>query len=168
MSDYPASEYQEFAPAAPLARFVVCTWTQQTGEGSQAYPQRVLPDGCTDVIWTEEEPPLVVGPATRMIVAPIPPRSTFIGVRFRPGLAPVLLGAPARLIRDRQVPLVDLWGPLASRLFEQIAERPTTKARIRQFETALLDRLDRAGPTDDLVIAAVAWMADDPTAESPS
>ncbi|AGA28899.1 DUF6597 domain-containing transcriptional factor [Singulisphaera acidiphila] len=166
MSPYPESAYQEFAPAAPLARFLICTWTQQIGEGERDYPQRVLPDGCTDVVWTEETPPLVVGPATRTFVASVPPRSTLIGVRFRPGLAPVLLGAPARLMRDRQVPLVDLWGALANRLFEQVAERRTTRDRVRQFETALLDRLDHAGPADthpdDVVIAAVAWMAGHP------
>ncbi|WP_406699385.1 helix-turn-helix domain-containing protein [Singulisphaera sp. Ch08] len=162
MSKYPTSKYQEFAPAAPLARFVVCTWTQQTGEGEQDYHQRVLPDGCTDVIWTEETPPLVVGPATRAFVAPVPPCSTLIGVRFRPGLAPVLLGAPARLMRDRQVPLADLWGPSAIRLSDQIAERQTTRTRIRQFESTLLDRLDRAGPADNVIIRAVAWIAQKP------
>lgn len=165
MSDYPRSVYQEFAPTAPLARFVVCTWTQQIGEGERSYLQHVLPDGCADIIWTEEAPAFVVGPATRTVLASIPPRSTLVGIRFRPGLAPALLGAPARLLCDREFPLADLCGPLANQLAEQVAEQSTIAARIQQFETTLIQRLGDTGltGTDHAVNMAVSRIARDPT-----
>jgi len=163
MSGPLTSDYREFRPAPPLSPFVVCTWTQRIGAGIGAYPQRVLPDGCIDIVWSDESPAVVVGPATRAFQAPLPSGSTHIGVRFRPGLAPVLLGTPVGFARDCEVPLVDLWGATAQRLAEQIAEQATAPARIGQIEAALIDRLRLARPADEVVVAAVAWMAAHPT-----
>jgi AraC-like DNA-binding protein len=80
-----------------------------------AGPGRVLPDGCMDLLWSEGTL-LVAGPDTRAHVTG-GPTTAWAGVRFFPGTAPALLGVPAHELRDRRVPLADLWpAPLVRRL----------------------------------------------------
>ncbi|MFI7098009.1 helix-turn-helix domain-containing protein [Streptomyces sp. NPDC050161] len=100
----------------------------------------VLPDGCTDLIWGAGRL-LVAGPDTRPHMAEGGPGTCFTGLRFAPGQGPAVFGVPARDLRDRRVPLADLWpgarvreltGRLAAagapgRLLEEIAA-----ARVRE------------------------------------
>ncbi|MEV6957978.1 helix-turn-helix domain-containing protein [Streptomyces sp. NPDC051207] len=98
--------------AARLADAVVWSTTP-------AGPGRVLPDGCMDLLWREGTL-LVAGPDTRAHVTGGPP-AAWAGVRFFPGTAPALLGVPAHELRDRRVPLADLWpAPLVRRLTAQV------------------------------------------------
>jgi Domain of unknown function (DUF6597) len=117
----PRARYREFWPGAVLARHVVCLWSQVIGDGGRAHLQRVLPDGCADIVWIGEAPPVVAGPATVTVIAELPARSIVSGVRFHPGAAPCLLGPPASELRDRETPLRALWGPVADELSEQTA-----------------------------------------------
>ncbi|GIH71911.1 AraC family transcriptional regulator [Sphaerimonospora thailandensis] len=69
--------------------------------------QRVLPDGCTDVIWADGEL-LVAGPDTRAHLTR-DRVDCFVGLRFAPGTGPAVFGVPAHELRDRRIPLADLW-----------------------------------------------------------
>lgn len=76
-------------------------------------PVRVLPDGCMDLIGMDDGI-VVAGPDT----APVETTRNgepYVGLRFRPGVLPRLLGVPAGEVRDSRVPLSDL--------------RPLTRAR---------------------------------------
>src|SRR6266545_1824120 len=66
---------------------------------------RVLPDGCMDLLWNGTDL-LVAGPDTTAYVAGPTP---YTGLRFAPGTLPALLRVPAHELRDRRVPLADLW-----------------------------------------------------------
>lgn len=83
----------------------VTVWSR-TDSGAGAY--RVLPDGCMDLIW-HDGTLLVAGPDTAAYTATAHAGSLFAGLRFAPGTAPALLGVPAAALRDRRVPLADLW-----------------------------------------------------------
>jgi AraC-like DNA-binding protein len=159
MTGAPTSHYREHRPPAPLARHLVCTWTQRIGPGEACHPQRVLPDGCADLVWIGAAAPVVVGPATRTVVAPLPAGAIVIGARFCPGLAPCLLGVPASELLDRELPLLDLWGPAADRLSAQLAEAEGAAAKLAVLEAALARRPVNAGRADPLVVAAIAWLA---------
>jgi AraC-like DNA-binding protein len=83
---------------------------------------RVLPDGCLDVIWCDGEL-FVAGPDTRAQVTPAALGTRYVALRFAPGVGPAVVGAPAHELRDRRVPLADLWsGPHVRRLAARIAE----------------------------------------------
>jgi AraC-like DNA-binding protein len=69
-------------------------------------PVRVLPDGCMDLIRMADRI-VVAGPDTTAFVSPRG-RETFVGLRFRPGALPRLLGVPASELRNARVPLTDL------------------------------------------------------------
>jgi AraC-like DNA-binding protein len=87
-------------------------------------PTRVLPDGCMDLIWTGEQV-IVAGPDTRaqLVSDGDPTLPPYVGLRFAPGVAPAVLGVPASTLRDRRVPLAQIW-PQARvrRLTERLAE----------------------------------------------
>jgi AraC-like DNA-binding protein len=80
------------------------TWI---GSGAAA---TVLPDGCADLVWTGGRL-VVVGPATRPLVAEATPGEPRFGLRLRVGAIETALGVPAAELRDLEVPLTELWGP---------------------------------------------------------
>jgi hypothetical protein len=149
----PGSSYREFRPPPALAGHVLCLWAQVIDAGRRAHPQRVLPDACADIVWIGEAPPVVAGPATRTVIALLPPRSVVIGVRFHPGAAPCLLGLPASELLDREIPLRQIWGPAANQLWVRLGEASEVTAKL-----ALAERELAASPADPLVAAAVRWL----------
>ena len=151
-------DYRELPPPRPLAAHLVCLWTRTTGEREAELRPRVLPDGCIDIVWMGDAAPAVVGPATRAVRPSLPRRSTIVGARFRPGMAPSLLGLPASELLDAEVPLPDIWGREAAGRAVRAAELRTVEARLAAAEAALVDRLAVAGPSDKPVRAAVAWL----------
>lgn len=119
----------------------------------------VLPDGCTDLIWSAGRL-LVAGPDTGpQSVGGVPAGTSFVGLRFAPGQGPAVFGVPARELRDRRVPLADLWPAGRVReLTERLAAagEPGGAAGIgRLLEEAAAARL-REGTGDDGRTAAVA------------
>jgi AraC-like DNA-binding protein len=94
--------YRELPPPAPMRDLVETAWVVD-GPGDVV---RVLPDGCMDLIWMDGRV-VVAGPDT---TASLSPRGAepFVGLRFRPGMLPRLLGVPAAELRDQRVPLDQL------------------------------------------------------------
>ncbi|MEU2873444.1 helix-turn-helix transcriptional regulator [Streptomyces olivoreticuli] len=99
--------------------------TLWTHTASVAGPHRIIPDGCLDLIWTGGEL-IVAGPDTEAVVTATRPGDTAVGLRFSPGNGPLALGVPAHELRDRRVPLAQIWdGALVRRLTGQIEETAT-------------------------------------------
>ncbi|MGH3674101.1 MAG: AraC family transcriptional regulator [Pseudonocardiaceae bacterium] len=100
-----SSSYREWpAPGGP-ARVIACLWRDEARESRE---QRVLPDGCVDLIWMDGAVH-VAGPDTHAFLTPMTPGQVITGVRLRPGAAPGVLGVPAWTLRDRRVRLEELW-----------------------------------------------------------
>ena len=104
---------------------------------------RVLPDGCMDLIWYDGRL-LVAGPDTSAEVVHVNAGSTFTGLRFAPGFAPTVLGVPGYVLRDMRVELGALW-PSADvrRLADLVDSAPD---RGVSLEDAARLRLGGAGP----------------------
>jgi AraC-like DNA-binding protein len=94
--------YREFSPPARLRELVESAWVLDGPERAV----RVLPDGCMDLIRMHGRV-VVAGPDTTASVNPRD-RERFVGLRFRPGALPRLLGTPASELRNIRVPLDDL------------------------------------------------------------
>jgi AraC-like DNA-binding protein len=110
--------------------------------------QRVLPDGCMDLIWVDGEL-LVAGPDTAAHLAPGPPGAGYTGLRFAPGTGAAVLGVPAHELRDRRVPLADLWpAPQVRRLTGRIGSAAAPGAAL---EAVAAERLRGADPIDPAV-----------------
>ncbi|MFI5837753.1 helix-turn-helix domain-containing protein [Micromonospora sp. NPDC051300] len=83
-------------------------------------PVRVLPDGCLDLLWSSRAGLLVAGPDRTAQVGRSVPGERWIGLRLPPGVGPAVFGVPAEELRDRRVPLTDLWGRAADDLAERV------------------------------------------------
>jgi hypothetical protein len=145
--------YAEHAPDAALAPWVECFWTADAD--APGAPNRVLPDGCADVIvdLAGEPHAYVVGTMSRAVVVPAAARTTLVSVRFHPGAALPFLGAPLSELVDRRVPLDALWGAPAASLADDLGSAAPAQ-RVARHAAALRRRLVDAGA--DLTLAARA------------
>ena len=140
------SSYREWAaPGGPgLARVVACLWRDEARESRE---QRVLPDGCVDLIWMDGAVH-VAGPDTHAFLIPMIPGQVITGVRLRPGVAPGVLGVPAWVLRDRRVRLEELWP--GSRLNERSAGATDPAAALA---AAIASRAAEPDPALAMVLA---------------
>ena len=101
--------YTEIAPRAALAPWVECYWSIRMGN-APAIPNRVLPDGCSDIIVGVPgfHGPIAVGTMRAAEVFPLPRGAELFGIRFHPGCARPFLGIPLDEITDRRIPLDDI------------------------------------------------------------
>jgi AraC-like DNA-binding protein len=111
-----AEGYIEYPVLPRIARFVACLWSLRPRSGAPV--TMVLPDACTDLIWSAGKL-FVAGPDTRVNPATAYQGQTLVGLRFRPGAGGAAFGLPLAVIADQRVPFDDLWG----------ARRSTTRSR---------------------------------------
>ena len=156
------SDYAEYSPPLPLARHLVCLWTQKIRGSRDEFAQRVLPDGCVDIVLINDVTPMVIGPWTEPFVARLAGGTMIVGARCRPGYAPSLLGLPVSALLNQSVPLSAVCGSGASSAFERIAKERTIAARKSGMEFALISRLSHGDPVDELTSAAIRWLSDHP------
>jgi AraC-like DNA-binding protein len=145
--------YREHTPSPALRGAVACFWTRTSAGGAQ----RVLPDGCMDILfhrggdgWQGS----VVGAMTHALVTGGAP-TAFVGVRFQPGEACRFLAFAASETTDRVVALDDIWGAVARDVAGVLDDAGDTAERIRVLDAALLRRLPAASPADFRVRRAV-------------
>jgi methylphosphotriester-DNA--protein-cysteine methyltransferase len=125
--------YTEAAPAPDLAHLVRCYWTidGRVAPGERV-SNRVLPDGCMDVIFNLADTPedgigqlpeaaYVVGTMPEAIIVSLTGRVEMVGVRFQPGAAVSWLGVPAPELTGEAVGLSMLRREAVS-LIDQVAE----------------------------------------------
>lgn len=163
----PVPAYREWNARPALRRYVRCAWV---GAGGGRGAEPVLPDGCMDVIWNGVHL-FVAGPDT----APVQDAHGgpfAVGIRFRPGAAPLFLGLPAATLRDRRVDLEHLW-PSARRLADQLDRacgggRPMTAGAIVAVTEALQEmvasRIEPGHVPDPVVEQASRRWSTDPLA----
>jgi AraC-like DNA-binding protein len=150
--------YEEWAPPASLAEAVDAFWRFTAPPlGAAPSSHRVLPDGCTDLIfsfrrargpaWLDAPELSVVGPMERFALVPLEPGAVSFGVRLRPGWALPLLGVSPRELCGLHVPVADCAPDLAvlQRRLEDSASPARALALLQ--ETFTLRRASlRAGP----------------------
>jgi len=151
-------DYRELIPERRLQAYVRCYWVMRAPAVTGATPQRVLPDGCVEMVINigapftryrvhgslETQPrALLVGPTTQhMSIAPTGVVG-LVGIRFAPGGAlPFLSVSPAEL-RDEAPALEDVTIPFEPHLAERLAEAPAG-AEGSILDRALSRRLDQS------------------------
>lgn len=126
---------------------LACVWRRTTASAAVG---RVVPDGCTDIIYSAATGEVhVAGPDTVGHVTPTRP-GTLFGVRFGPGVGPSVFGVPAVELRDQRVPLEALWGP-SSRLEDALGSADDPCAVLA---SAAVSRLRETPP--EPVVGAIA------------
>jgi AraC-like DNA-binding protein len=144
--------YREYRPPAGLERLVACLWENEPVADRR---QRVVPDGCVDLIWVAGRELLIAGADTGPRSVDLPAGTVSSGIRLRPGAAGALLGLPASELRDRQVPAALVWGEPLAELQEQLAAAEPAR-RLELLAGAVARR--RVAP-DALVVATARRLA---------
>ena len=144
--------YREHRVDADLGRWVECVW-ERAGRGRPDGYERIVPDGCMDLIWSEGAGVIVVGPNTTAFMAPLAPGSEVVGVRLHPGAGPSLLAVAAPALRDGRMTATEAWGDAGARLEEEAA---ATDDRVGLLVRFLAARARAAADPDPLVRAATA------------
>jgi methylphosphotriester-DNA--protein-cysteine methyltransferase len=144
--------YREYRPPVGLDAVVACVWERQPAEDRA---QRVVPDGCVDLIWLAERELVIAGADTGPRSVELPAQARSSGIRLRPGAAGAVLGLPASEVCDRQVAAASVWGERAATLQEALAG--ATPARRLELLAGAVAR--RGAAPDALVIAAARSLA---------
>jgi hypothetical protein len=133
--------YVERAPARALAELVRTVWIQRID--AEPYVQRNLPTGGVELHCPIGSTPRLVGPLTAASSEVLPPGTTMIGVRFRPGVAAPVLGPPACQLVDLTLGLDELWGRAAVTLGERLSGAPSLDAALSTLQDFLVARRAR-------------------------
>ncbi len=152
--------YREYAPPDTLADAVECFWTIRSASPLPGVvTNRVLPDGCSDIIFDLGEPPAgstgshplgrsyIVGTMRTALVVELSGRIDLLGVRFRPGGATPVLGVPADELAGRRFALDDVVRGCGS-VVHRLAEAPAS-SRTVLFAEWLGDLWRSRGHTPD-------------------
>jgi AraC-like DNA-binding protein len=166
--------YRELPPPSVLQPFVRCFWVLEDAGGAGA-TERVLPDGCVEVILhygspmaredgtggVEEQPHAIVAGQLRSATRLVSTGSLgMIGVRFEPWAAGPFLRESLSSLTGRIVPLEAFWGAEAGELTERIAEAADDEARVAILTERLLARLLPPDENGRALGAALGWIAE--------
>ncbi len=158
--------YREIAPSEPLRRFIECFWTLQGHSDQSAQPDRILPDGCVEIILnfadrfcevdqrgkrTRQPRAFVVGQMERPIWIAPAGRVDILGIRFQPWGAQPLLHAPMSEMSGCIVELGALSRGLLREMMTAGDFRGDVAARLAHIERALLSRLAKWTQRDQTV-----------------
>ena len=151
--------YREHSLAPPLNALVECVWFLRVPRGlAQAAPERVVPDGCPELVVQLADPcragrpgteralqpaAVLVGPlASSLLLEPTGEVAT-MGVRFRPGGLAAFLPVPVDELADRQIGAAELFGADAASLEDRMRAAGSDRERVAAVSRFLLARLGR-------------------------
>lgn len=153
--------YREHEVAGRLGQWVECAWERAGETGADPF-ERIIPDGCMDLIWSDRRGLSVVGPNTTAFLAPLPAGHSVVGVRLHPGAAPPLFGPPAPGLRDARLEAREVWGTEGARLEEAVAAAASSRERLGLMLGWLAARPAAASAPDPLVRSAVRLLGELP------
>jgi len=155
------SDYREFPAPRLLSDYFLCFWTQTISGAPGEYTHQVLPDGCVDLVFVNQDAPVAVGPWIDPFVVRFAAGTHILGARLHPGRAPGLLGLPAMELLNQSAPLQLLWGTVKSERFDRVREADTAQ-RPKALSEALLAARNEFSPYDQAVAAGIEWLARNP------
>ena len=156
------SEYTEFIAPARLAAHFLCFWTQTIVGSRGVYEHRVLPDACVDIVFINDESPMLFGPWTVPFVARLPVGARITGARLRPGRASCLLGMPASELLNQAIPTTAVKGAMQTTRLGRVIEQPDAAARRSALAQALFASVEHFAPVDHAVLAGIQWLSRHP------
>lgn len=138
--------YRESLPSPYLQGLVAAYWGVDGAADDRLSTQRILPDGCADLIcdFSGGWPQMYwVGTMTRAIEVRMGGRQDLFGVRFAPGALFSLLGAPLSLLTDDRIAYAALPASMWKPPLDGWHAAPDFAARCRRTDASLLAILPR-------------------------
>ncbi|MFN8093827.1 MAG: helix-turn-helix domain-containing protein [Vicinamibacteria bacterium] len=155
--------YGEHDPAPELRGHFSSYWIfRAEAPLPDAFQHSVPPDGAVSVASGPGGPTLVLGPRTEPFRPQVWEGQLLYGARFWPGAAGAVLGDVSRLV-NRVLPLVDVLREAEARRWsEALSDRPDDEAAVLQLDALCAPLVERSGPLDQPVIAAVLAIVEAP------
>lgn len=140
---------------ADLSDDVVCLWSAEMAAG-----ERLVPDGCIDLVWIPQQERLwVCGPERTAWISPTPAGTTAVGARLRPGSGPRLLRTDASDLADRRVELPAVVPGRRGRLaLERLADSSDPLGVLIDEVRRLRDRADSPSPSDEHIVRSATQL----------
>ncbi len=174
--------FKELPPPADLAEHIQSFWVLDAGDNIVTpMSTRVLPGGCTDLIFTLDgsvavagdmhfttdcETAIVLGPTRRGYVAQFTKHTQVFGVRIRPGKASAFLNEPVSQIADSFAHLDEFWGVTARDAISMILEERSAHARAECLANFMRSCLRKRRVNCDATVSAAMQIAlDIPTVD---
>ena len=162
--------YSTFEPSPELQQFIKCFWTLEDEGVPVPAKQRVVPDGCMEMIFhygdlyqqffengTSILQPryFVFGQISNYIEISPTGKSGIISARFMPdGLMPFLT-VPISSLENKAVALADLFGEEGESLGKKVLRAEGTNERIQLIEKFLLTLLEQRYTVNTIIKACV-------------
>jgi AraC-like DNA-binding protein len=163
--------YQTFLPSPGLASFVKCHWSLEVPAGMHPQKQRIVPDGCMEMIfilgdnirrYTSENDfiiqprAVVVGQLSKPFVIEPTGRVHCFATRFYPYGFANFITASLKDLENKETPITALFNAGASMELEQrIISAETNAERIDVIETFFLGKLNEQSTIDHIVKATI-------------
>ena len=130
-------------PQPPLSDYVSVFWLAE-GYAVPHAQERLLPTGAMDLVIALDEDNRtgsgISGARSEFAVLDTSRPFSVIGAHFKAGGGFPFFSPPADELQNLDVPLDAVWGRYANTVREQLLETPTSEARFRILERALLEK----------------------------
>ncbi len=166
-------DYNTYSPSALLESFVKCYWTLEAPVAEYPEKQRIVPDGCIEMIFhyggryrqytsnteTILQPAcFVFGQVTSPLEIEPTAHTGIFAVRFHPDGFMPFATLPIKEMENRAVPLETLFGPEALQLEAAMLQPIDAPQRISIIENFLLQQLIAPQTIDRIARAGVDAM----------
>ena len=166
--------YNEFPPIAALARYIKCFWVLEDEASSEPSTERILPDGCTEIVFNLADPfarhdadgsttkqplALIAGQMRRHLLIEPTGRVEILGIRFWPAGAYPFLAFPQDEIADRVVDFEDVSRSIVRDVHSRLSDSSTASERVRLVQEVLVAQLNKSVRNDAVVDRAVELIA---------
>lgn len=165
--------YNTFEPGSELSAFIKCFWTLESPKEKIPEKQRIVPDGCMEMIFHHgdlyrqylDNKDSIIQPRCFVfgqITAPLEIEPTgetgIFAARFHPdGFLP-FASIPLKNLENKAMALEILFGKEGLRLEKEVLEAQNTKQRIESAEKFLAERLTNPKAIDRIIEATVETM----------
>lgn len=163
-------DYNTFEPPSTLHKLVKCFWILESNIGDKLEKQRIVPDGCMEMIFHFGDPykqylsdgDVIIQPRCFVfgqITSPLDIEPTgctgIFAVRFYPESFNPFATIPISNMENRAVPLAELFGQAGIHLEQEVISAQTTEERIGLCEKFLIARLTTPETIDRVVKSSV-------------
>ncbi len=155
-------KYQEYKPSKKLEKLIDSYWL--FSDLNQKENQRILPDGCIDIIFNlgestgsiPKETIAISGMMTKFSDETIDKDSELLGIRFRTGQLSNLTKHPLFEIKNKIINASEIIHELNLETIEQLAEKKDIENKLMFVEELLLKILDSKETASDPLTTSVA------------
>lgn len=159
--------YKTYQPHNDLKSFISCYWTLEVPAQNKAGKQRIVPDGCIEMVFIlgddikryTSENDFILQPRAMILgqtIAPFYVEPTgyvnSFAIRFYPQGFVNFTSTPIQNFINTETPLIEIFTKeIASNLEQQIIQAQNTQERINIIESFLLDRLKEESTINRIV-----------------